>query len=87
MMKQRYRDTLIRTAKGTTATTGTRRGGLMRWLTTTNHKGHRHQCTYGSALPCSGGRGDALTIRSELFQPGLQILEPERFNQMTTLQD
>lgn len=27
----------------------------------------------------------ALTIRSELFQPGLQIISPERFNQMTTL--
>lgn len=27
----------------------------------------------------------ALVIRAELFQPGLQVVEPEFFNQMTTL--
>ena len=27
----------------------------------------------------------ALTIRAELFQPGLQIVDPEFFNQLTTL--
>ncbi len=27
----------------------------------------------------------ALVIRAELFQPGLQVVQPEFFNQMTTL--
>jgi len=31
------------------------------------------------------GRGTmAMVIRAELFQPGLQIVQPEFFNQMTT---
>ncbi len=31
------------------------------------------------------GGSMALLIRSELFQPGLQLMQPEFFNQMTTL--
>src|SRR6201997_2522170 len=27
----------------------------------------------------------AMVIRAELFQPGLQLVDPERFNQMTTM--
>ena len=39
---------------------------------------------FSFAMFLSGGVM-ALLIRAELFQPGLQILEPERFNQLTTL--
>ncbi|MFA6310213.1 MAG: cytochrome c oxidase subunit I [Sterolibacterium sp.] len=59
--------------------------GLMRWVTTTNHKDIGTLYLWFSFAMFLVGGMMALTIRSELFQPGLQILEPERFNQMTTL--
>ena len=59
--------------------------GLMRWLTTTNHKDIGTLYLWFSFAMFLVGGLMALSIRSELFQPGLQILEPERFNQMTTL--
>ena len=31
------------------------------------------------------GGSMAMVIRAELFQPGLQLVDPERFNQMTTM--
>ncbi|NIU61985.1 MAG: hypothetical protein GWN66_12385, partial [Pseudomonas stutzeri] len=31
------------------------------------------------------GGAMAMVIRAELFQPGLQIVQPEFFNQMTTM--
>jgi cytochrome c oxidase subunit 1 len=57
----------------------------MRWVTTTNHKDIGTLYLWFSFAMFLVGGMMALTIRSELFQPGLQILEPERFNQMTTL--
>jgi cytochrome c oxidase subunit 1 len=59
--------------------------GLTRWLTTTNHKDIGTMYLWFSFAMFMVGGIMALIIRSELFQPGLQILEPERFNQMTTL--
>ena len=59
--------------------------GLMRWLTTTNHKDIGTMYLWFSFAMFLVGGVMALTIRAELFQPGLQIVEPERFNQMTTL--
>ena len=59
--------------------------GFMRWVTTTNHKDIGTLYLWFSFAMFMVGGIMALTIRSELFQPGLQIIEPERFNQMTTL--
>jgi len=56
----------------------------MRWITTTNHK-DIGSCTSGSRSSCSLPRLPALTIRTELFEPGLQIVDPEFFNSLTTL--
>ena len=52
--------------------------GLMRWVLTTNHK------DIGTLyLWFSFGGSFAMVIRAELFQPGLQIVAPAFFNQMT----
>ena len=59
--------------------------GIMRWLTTTNHKDIGTLYLWFSFIMFLTGGVMALTIRSELFQPGLQIVEPEFFNQLTTL--
>jgi len=59
--------------------------GFRRWLTATNHKdiGTLYLC-FSLTLFIVGGVM-ALTIRAELFQPGLQIVRPEFFNQLTTM--
>jgi cytochrome c oxidase subunit I len=59
--------------------------GILRWLTATNHKdiGTLYLC-FSFAMFLVGGLM-ALTIRAELFQPGLQIVQPEFFNELTTL--
>jgi cytochrome c oxidase subunit I len=59
--------------------------GIMRWLTSTNHKeiGTLYLC-FSFAMFLVGG-SMALCIRAELFRPGLQFLRPELFNQLTTM--
>jgi cytochrome c oxidase subunit 1 len=59
--------------------------GIMRWLTTTNHKdiGSLYLWFAGIMFLVAGTM--ALIIRAELFEPGMQIVHPEFFNQMTTL--
>src|SRR5258705_6252325 len=59
--------------------------GILRWLTATNHKdiGTLYIC-FSFAMLLVGGFM-ALAIRAELFQPGLQIVQPELFNEFTTL--
>jgi cytochrome c oxidase subunit 1 len=59
--------------------------GIMRWLTTTNHKDIGTLYLWFSFIMFLTGGVMAMTIRAELFQPGLQIVEPEFFNQLTTL--
>ena len=59
--------------------------GLMRWVTTTNHKDIGTLYLWFSLVMFFIGGFMALIIRSELFQPGLQIVDPHFFNQMTTL--
>ncbi len=59
--------------------------GLMRWVTTTNHKDIGTLYLWLSLIMFFIGGAMALIIRAELFQPGLQIVEPHFFNQMTTL--
>ena len=59
--------------------------GLMRWMTTTNHKDIGTMYLWFSFIMFLTGGVMALTIRAELFQPGLQIVQPEFFNQLTTM--
>jgi cytochrome c oxidase subunit 1 len=59
--------------------------GILRWVTTTNHKEIGTLYLWFSFTMFIIGGLMALTIRAELFQPGLQIVQPELFNQLTTL--
>ena len=59
--------------------------GLTRWLYTTNHKDIGSMYLWFSFAMFFLGGMFALVIRAELFQPGLQIVEPNFFNQMTTM--
>jgi cytochrome c oxidase subunit 1 len=59
--------------------------GLKRWLYTTNHKDIGSMYLWFSFIMFLTGGVMALVIRAELFQPGLQIIEPDFFNQMTTV--
>ncbi|MDO6524775.1 MULTISPECIES: cytochrome c oxidase subunit I [unclassified Motilimonas] len=61
------------------------KGFLARWVYTTNHKdiGSLY-LLFSFAMFLTGG-AMAMVIRAELFQPGLQLLEPNFFNQMTTV--
>ncbi len=59
--------------------------GFSRWLYTTNHKDIGSMYLWFSFAMFLVGGTFALVIRAELFQPGLQIVQPEFFNQMTTM--
>ena len=59
--------------------------GIMRWVTTTNHKDIGTMYLLFSLTMFFVGGVMALTIRTELFQPGLQVVHPEFFNSLTTL--
>jgi cytochrome c oxidase subunit 1 len=59
--------------------------GLMRWVFTTNHKDIGTLYLIFALVMFFIGGAMALVIRAELFQPGLQIVDPHFFNQMTTL--
>lgn len=60
-------------------------GGFIRWLETTNHKdiGIMY-LIFGFVMLFVGG-AMILAVRAELFQPGLQFMQPEFFNQLITL--
>jgi cytochrome c oxidase subunit 1 len=60
-------------------------GGIVRWLTTTNHKDIGTLYLMFSLLMFFIGGSMAMVIRAELFQPGLQLVDPEFFNSMTTM--
>ncbi|HUN91507.1 MAG TPA: cytochrome c oxidase subunit I [Burkholderiaceae bacterium] len=59
--------------------------GWRRWLYATNHKDIGTMYMWFSLTMFFTGGVLALGIRSELFQPGLQLFEPEFFNQLTTM--
>src|SRR5690554_4302835 len=59
--------------------------GLTRWLYTTNHKDIGSMYLWFSLTMFFLGGVFALVVRAELFQPGLQFVDPNFFNQMTTL--
>jgi cytochrome c oxidase subunit 1 len=60
-------------------------GLLDRWLFTTNHKDIGTLYLLWSLAMFIIGGAMAMIIRLELFMPGLQWVEPEFFNQMTTM--
>ena len=60
-------------------------GFLDRWLFTTNHKDIGTLYLLWSLAMFIIGGAMAMVIRLELFSPGLQWVEPEFFNQMTTM--
>ena len=59
--------------------------GLKRWLFATNHKDIGTMYLWFSFSMFILGGIFAMIVRAELFQPGLQLVEPEFFNQMTTM--
>ena len=60
-------------------------GGVLRWVMTTNHKDIGTLYLWLSFLMFLFAGALAMLIRAELFQPGLQFLQPALFNQFTTL--
>ncbi len=59
--------------------------GFMRWLTTTNHKDIGTMYLVFALVMFFVGGAMALVIRAELFEPGLQFVNPRFFNSMTTM--
>ncbi|EIW88305.1 cytochrome-c oxidase [Alishewanella agri BL06] len=59
--------------------------GIKRWLYTTNHKDIGTMYLVFALLMFFIGGSMAMVIRLELFQPGMQFVEPQFFNQMTTV--
>src|SRR3546814_2207203 len=59
--------------------------GIMRWIKTTNHKDLGTLYLFFSFTMFFIGGCMSLVIRAELFHPGLQFVQPEFFNQMTTM--
>jgi len=63
---------------------GPARGFIKRWVMTTNHKDIGTMYLVFACLMFFIGGGMAMVIRAELFQPGLQLVDPQFFNSMTT---
>jgi len=59
--------------------------GFTRWMYTTNHKDIGTMYLWFSFTMFLMGGTMALLIRAELFQPGLQLVEPQFFNSLTTV--
>jgi len=51
--------------------------GILRWITTTNHKDIGTLYLFFALLMFFVGGTMALIIRAELFQPGMQLVEPQ----------
>ncbi|MCC5812307.1 MAG: cytochrome c oxidase subunit I [Ectothiorhodospiraceae bacterium] len=59
--------------------------GMTRWLFTTNHKDLGVLYMVFALIMFFVGGAMAMVIRAELFQPGLNLVDPHFFNQMTTM--
>jgi cytochrome c oxidase subunit 1 len=59
--------------------------GWKRWLFATNHKDIGTMYLWFSFTMFMVGGSLAFGIRAELFKPGLQIFQPEIFNELTTM--
>src|SRR5581483_5603913 len=58
--------------------------GILRWVTTTNHKDIGTMYLWFSFVMFIVGGIFALVIRTELFEPGLQIVSPNFYNSLVT---
>lgn len=58
--------------------------GIGRWLFSTNHKDIGTMYLVFALIMFFVGGAMAMVIRAELFQPGLQFVNPQFFNSMTT---
>ena len=61
-----------------------KQGFIERWFYSTNHKDIGTLYLLFALVMFFIGGAMAMVIRAELFQPGLQLVSPEFFNQMTT---
>ena len=59
--------------------------GIGRWLFSTNHKDIGTMYLVFALIMFFIGGAMAMVIRAELFQPGLQYVDPQFFNSMTTV--
>jgi len=59
--------------------------GIKRWLFTTNHKDIGTLYLWFSFTMFLIGGAFAMIIRAELFEPGLQFVQPITFNELTTM--
>jgi len=59
--------------------------GLTRWIFTTNHKDIGTLYLWFSFIMLLIGGAMAMVIRAELLQPGMQVVDPNFFNTMTTM--
>lgn len=59
--------------------------GITRWLFTTNHKDIGTLYLWFSFMMFLIGGCMAMVIRAELLYPGLQVVDPQLFNTMTTM--
>ncbi len=59
--------------------------GFMRWVRTTNHKDIGTLYLIFSCVMFFVGGAMAMVIRAELFEPGMQFVDPQFFNSMTTV--
>ena len=58
--------------------------GLKRWIFSTNHKDIGTLYLIFSLMMFFIGGAMAMIIRAELFQPGLQFVDPQFYNSMVT---
>jgi len=59
--------------------------GIGRWLFSTNHKDIGTMYLWFAFIMLLVGGSMAMVIRAELFAPGLQVVDPNTFNVMTTM--
>ncbi len=59
--------------------------GLLRWVKTTNHKDIGTLYLWFAFSMLLLGGAFAMGIRAELLHPGLQLMDPQFFNQLTTM--
>jgi cytochrome c oxidase subunit 1 len=59
--------------------------GLTRWLTTTNHKDIGSLYLWFSLLMFFFAGALAMLIRAELFQPGIQVVQPNVYNELVSM--
>lgn len=59
--------------------------GPLRWFITTNHKDIGTLYLFFALVMFFVGGAMAMVIRAELFEPGMQFVQPQFFNSMTTM--